>query len=127
MKLAYDVPSVSATSQAPTLAPPTNSSYAVPSNLPPPAPPTQTTLLPGASHSNVTGSTLPSIAPVQPHWFYLRSNEEYWFPFSIIDSSKLEEAFIRSQADPLLSVSNTIKIIYIVSIGLLQLVIVICR
>jgi phospholipase DDHD2 len=41
----------------------------------------------------------PYVAPVQPHWFYLRSNEEYWFPFSVIDSSKLEEAYIRSQAD----------------------------
>ena len=55
-------------SQAPTLAPPTNS-YAVPSNLPPPAPPSPTTPIPGASHFNVTGNMLPSIAPVQPHWF----------------------------------------------------------
>ena len=41
-----------------------------------------------------------SVLPVRPHWFYLRSNERYWFPFSRIDSGKLEEAFIRSQANP---------------------------
>ena len=41
-----------------------------------------------------------SVLPVRPHWFYLRSNERYWFPFSLIDSGKLEETFIRSQANP---------------------------
>ena len=50
----------------------------------------------------------PSLAPVQPHWFYLRSNEQYWFPFSIIDSNKLEEAYIRSQADSSLNVSSIV-------------------
>ena len=48
---------------------------------------------------------LPSIVPVQPHWFYLRAGERYWFPFSIIDSMKLEEEFIRSLADPSREVS----------------------
>lgn len=51
----------------------------------------------------------PSIIPVQPHWFYLRAGERYWFPFSIIDSMKLEEEFIRSQADPSREVGEVLQ------------------
>lgn len=51
---------------------------------------------------------LPSVVPVQPHWFYLRAGECYWFPFSVIDSMKLEEEFIRSQADPSREVSQAV-------------------
>lgn len=30
--------------------------------------------------------------PVRHHWFYLRSEEKYWIPFSLLDSNRLEEA-----------------------------------
>ena len=32
--------------------------------------------------------------PVRPHWFYLRPEERYWFPFSLSDSARLEEALL---------------------------------
>ena len=65
--------------------------------------------------SQVVGSSVStqSVVPVQAHWFYRRAEEEYWFPFSIIDSNKLEEAYIRSQADPSIQVSAYIAITYI--------------
>ena len=55
-----------------------------------------------------------SVLPVRSHWFYLRNNEQYWFPFSLIDSGKLEEAFIRNQANPsqevsVLVINNTLS------------------
>ena len=49
-----------------------------------------------------------SMLPVRSHWFYLRNNERYWFPFSLIDSGRLEEALIRSQANPTQEVSISI-------------------
>ena len=30
--------------------------------------------------------------PVRHHWFYLRSQENYWIPFSLTDSASLENA-----------------------------------
>ena len=56
----------------------------------------------------LSSSTLPTTAPyqqpmqlegVQPvhhHWFYLRHEERYWIPFSLVDSKQLEDAFIMS-------------------------------
>ena len=92
--------------------PPTHSGY--PSGLPPP--PTSSQVPPSFSHAPPTNVATvnpqisgnlgiqSSIAPVQPHWFYLRSNEKYWFPFSVLDSSKLEEGYLRHLADPNLHV-----------------------
>lgn len=82
-------------------APPTAGySQALPTNSPPlySSPPPMTSQVGGAS--GLDGGARPSVVPVQPHWFYLRHDEQYWFPFSIIDSSKLEEIFIRLKADP---------------------------
>ena len=35
--------------------------------------------------------------PVRYHWFYLRSGEKYWIPFSLIDSYRLEQALSQHQ------------------------------
>ena len=35
--------------------------------------------------------------PVRYHWFYLRSGERYWIPFSLVDSQRLEEGLIQNQ------------------------------
>lgn len=43
----------------------------------------------GQSHEGVVPSTL--VAPVQPHWFYLK-DDRIWMPFSFIDSDSLEHA-----------------------------------
>lgn len=36
--------------------------------------------------------------PVRYHWFYLRSEEKYWIPFSLVDSQRLEESFVQYQS-----------------------------
>ena len=33
-------------------------------------------------------------APVRHHWFYLRPQESYWIPFSLVDSARLETALL---------------------------------
>ena len=33
--------------------------------------------------------------PVRYHWFYLRSGEKYWIPFSLVDSHRLEQSFVQ--------------------------------
>ena len=33
--------------------------------------------------------------PVRHHWFYLRSGEKYWIPFSLVDSQRLEEGLVQ--------------------------------
>ena len=102
-------------SQAPPIAPPTTgpSSYAPPTNPPLVAPPTYSQAPPTYSQAPPTHSQAPSsysqappltvekpsILPVQAHWFYLKEGQEYWYPFSLIDSSKLEEIYIRLETD----------------------------
>ena len=116
--LAYSVPSSSSPSIPPTQPPP---SYPPGSQAPPtshahPLPPThaESVAQPGGGlpgplmQAHPRQGPIPSVIPVQPHWFYLRAGERYWFPFSIIDSMKLEEEFIRSQADPSRQVSEAI-------------------
>ena len=39
---------------------------------------------------------LEGVQPVHHHWFYLRHEERYWIPFSLVDSKQLEDAFIMS-------------------------------
>ncbi len=86
-------PTTTTNSQAPPTYSGASSSY-------PSAPPT--TLL-GAGGG--IPSNQPSVAKVQPHWFYLKNNAKYWFPFNVLDSSKLDEAYLRCQADPSFRVS----------------------
>ena len=69
-------------SQAPPSAP-----YSGPAQFPTQAPPTQTQWGGGA------------VQPVRYHWFYLRPSERYWIPFSMVDSNRLEETFLRSGHD----------------------------
>ncbi|XP_062988801.1 SEC23-interacting protein isoform X2 [Elgaria multicarinata webbii] len=40
--------------------------------------------------------------PVQPHWFYCKEveNKELWMPFSVLDSTTLEEVYNSVQPDP---------------------------
>ena len=38
-----------------------------------------------------------SSQPVRYHWFYLRSGEKYWIPFSLVDSHRLEQSVIQHQ------------------------------
>lgn len=49
----------------------------------------------------VPGHAVPGMGsePVKPHWFYLRAEEKYWFPFSLVDSVRLEEALLRNGHD----------------------------
>ena len=35
-----------------------------------------------------------SIPPVRPHWFYKRSGEDHWTPFSYTDSARLEQQYL---------------------------------
>ena len=44
--------------------------------------------------------------PVRQHWFYLRPDETYWIPFSLVDSRALETASQQMQ-DPSQQVSFT--------------------
>lgn len=34
------------------------------------------------------------VSPVRPHWFYKRTGEDHWTPFSCTDSAKLEQHFL---------------------------------
>ena len=36
------------------------------------------------------------IPPVRPHWFYKRTGEDHWTPFSCVDSARLEQQFLIS-------------------------------
>ncbi|CAI8002526.1 SEC23-interacting protein [Geodia barretti] len=38
------------------------------------------------------------------HWFYLRPNERYWIPFSLVDSAHLEQAWTSAAGNPALQV-----------------------
>ena len=96
-------------SQAPPIVPPTTGplTYAPPTNPQMVAPPTYSQAPPTYSQAPPTQSQAPSltvekpsIIPVQAHWFYLKEGQEYWYPFSLIDSSKLEEIYIRLETDP---------------------------
>lgn len=73
---------------------------------PQPAVVTSSTPFSATHHHQQVEQQQDSVLPVRPHWFYLRNNEQYWFPFSLIDSGKLEEGFIRSQANPSQEVSD---------------------
>ena len=57
------------------------------------APPTS------VSGGGVIGGGQASVAGVQSHWFYLKNNEKYWYPFNILESTKLDEAYLRCTAD----------------------------
>ncbi len=96
-------------------APPTNAppryAEAPPTNAPPryaEAPPTS------MSGGVVIGGGQASVAAVQPHWFYLKNSEKYWYPFNILESTKLDEAYLRCTADPSYRVCMT-KLIYMYS------------
>lgn len=74
--------------------PPTSMSSGsfVPSAPPQPPPPLGTQLPPPRRESG-TGSGM--YHPVQHHWCYSKQveNKEIWFPFTLMDSIRLEEAF----------------------------------
>ena len=107
-----NVPPPSSFTQVPPIAPPTappTMGASLPSSQ---APPTSYQPSPTFSQSPPTSSQAPpltvdrpSVMPVQAHWFYLRDGQEYWYPLSLIDSSKLEETFIRLETDPSYNVS----------------------
>jgi hypothetical protein len=40
------------------------------------------------------------------HWFYLRPNERYWIPFSLVDSAHLEQAWTSAAGNPAIQVSG---------------------
>ena len=69
-------PTSSSTSgYSPVLPPPTSGGYqSVPSQMAPPM--------------YYTGSAVGVYQPVRPHWFYLRSGDKYWTPFTLVDSSR---------------------------------------
>ena len=69
-------PSTSSSSgYSPILPPPTSGGYqGVPSQMAPPM--------------YYTGSAAGMYQPVRPHWFYLRSGDRYWTPFTLVDSSR---------------------------------------
>lgn len=62
------------------------------------APPTAEFVPPSSSSVSATGSMWNEhgadarLGPVKHHWFYLRSQENYWIPFSLTDSAALENA-----------------------------------
>ena len=110
---AYTQPIVQST--APPLVsgpPPTHEAGYQGSVLPPPtgsqptpsyqsgAPPTD------PAHSGLITGSQPSVAPIHPHWFYLKNNQKYWFPFNKLESSKLDEAYLRCLADSSYRVSS---------------------
>ena len=105
MTPAYDQPQLPVPPlSTPAQQPPPAGNIGYHGGLPPPptssqAPPTSYSAGPPVSTGGL-GTQRPSLAPVQPHWFYLKNNEKYWFPFNVLDSSRLDEAFLRSQADP---------------------------
>ncbi|MBN3324358.1 S23IP protein, partial [Atractosteus spatula] len=95
--------------QAPPTAPPSQT-FQTPPPPPSQAPPIRSHAPPPGLHpAGALISTPPTMPytynvyePVQPHWFYSKQVEskEIWFPFSIIDSIKLEETFNSVQPDP---------------------------
>ena len=88
------------TMAAPPRTMPAPSSVIPPSSLPMPpassvAPPFQRGAPPiqqGAPPSVVTHNA--GIPPVRPHWFYKRTGEDHWTPFSFLDSNKLESQYL---------------------------------
>ena len=51
----------------------------------------------------------PQVGVVQQlrhHWFYLRPNERYWIPFSLVDSAHLEQAWVSAAVNPAVPVSG---------------------
>ncbi|XP_053162131.1 SEC23-interacting protein isoform X2 [Hemicordylus capensis] len=67
----------------------------------------QTALPPQASMSGALMKAPPILLhnqyePVQPHWFYCKEveNKELWMPFSVLDSTTLEEVYNSVQPDP---------------------------
>ena len=53
----------------------------------------------GGSHTamGMAGEGAMGYVPVRQHWFYLRPEETYWIPFSLMDSQALETAFLQAQ------------------------------
>ena len=78
--------------------PPVGAGLVAPSTSSHPPPPPSSTTLP------TTTTTAPyqqpmqleGVHPVHHHWFYLRHEERYWIPFSLVDSKQLEDVFIMS-------------------------------
>lgn len=67
--------SSSASGYSPILPPPTSGGYqGVSSQMSPPM--------------YYTGGAAGVYQPVRPHWFYLRSGDKYWTPFTLVDSSR---------------------------------------
>ena len=93
-------------SQGPSFMPPPMAS--APSSLPPPAsqsygaPPMATQQQqhhhPAMQQHPAALGTAPTanngLAPVRPHWFYKRTGEDHWTPFSCVDSARLEQHFL---------------------------------
>lgn len=68
-------PASSASGYSPILPPPTSGGYqGTPSQMAPPM--------------FYSGSAGGVYQPVRPHWFYLRSGDRYWTPFTLVDSSR---------------------------------------
>ncbi|CAI5774960.1 SEC23-interacting protein isoform X1 [Podarcis lilfordi] len=92
--------------QPPASVPPMHM-YATPGTLPPFSSP-QSALPPVAPMSAGPLVKAPPILlhnqyePVQPHWFYCKEveNKELWMPFSVLDSTTLEEVYNSVQPDP---------------------------
>ena len=49
------------------------------------------------------------------HWFYLRPNERYWIPFSLVDSAHLEQAWTSAAGNPALQVSGGCGLVRVVN------------
>lgn len=95
-------------SQGPSFMPPPMAS--APSSLPPPPPASQSYGAPPMAtrqqqHHPMTTQQHPAtlgtapaanngMAPVRPHWFYKRTGEDHWTPFSCVDSARLEQQFL---------------------------------
>lgn len=46
---------------------------------------------------SVWGEQMGIAPPIRHHWFYLRPQENYWIPFSMVDSNMLEGAVANYQ------------------------------
>ncbi|KAM6183145.1 SEC23-interacting protein [Erethizon dorsatum] len=97
-------------SHPPTSGPPVQIYQMPPASLPPIPPsvqsPTQQQVLAKPAVPSVQGPP-PFVLqnqyePVQPHWFYCKEVEykQVWMPFSVLDSSNLEEVYNSVQPDP---------------------------
>ena len=77
---------------APSSLPPTSQSYGVP-----PMANQQHHLMTTQQHPAAVG-TIPAASngmpPVRPHWFYKRTGEDHWTPFSCMDSARLEQHYL---------------------------------